>query len=331
MSFLGLKLPDKPFQKQRPMMRVSWALSPLVLASVYFFGLRSLALLLVVLAFGALSEAVFTFRQGKPVTSAVLVTCLIFYLSLPPTIPFWMAIIGIVAGVVLGKMVFGGFGQNVFNPAMVGRCFIYINFPVAMTGQWAEPAFGGLGGLVRWTTPKIDAVTGATPLHALHQGEAVAWWKLFVGDVGGSLGETSALLIVLCGLWIIYKKAAPWRLAVSCLIGGVVLSGLLNLFGADHIPGPLLTLLSGSFLFGAFFIVTEPISGAKTKPGQWVYGFLIGGLIVVLRGYSNFPEGVMFSVLLFNAFVPILDQTVQDYQKRAKARREQQQPERQKA
>lgn len=301
--------PKKLFQIQKVMLRVCYALIPIVIASVYLFGLRSLALIVLVFVFGISTEALFTLPQGKPITSAVFVTCLIFSLSLPPTIPFWMAAVGIVAGVAIGKMVFGGFGQNIFNPAMVGRCFIYITFPVQMTNLWVQPMWGGLGGFYRWSGFP-DAVTKATPLQNLKMGIPVPLQDLFIGRIPGSLGETSALLIILGGLYILYKKAAPWRPALSCLFGGTILSGILHASGAGGIPSPLSTLLSGSFLFGTVFVVTEPISGAKTSTGQWIYGFMIGGLAVLLRGFSNFSEGIMFSVLIMNAFVPILDQTV---------------------
>jgi Na+-transporting NADH:ubiquinone oxidoreductase subunit B len=130
----------------------------------------------------------------------------------------------------------------------------------------------------------------------------------------------SAVLILLGGLYIVAKKAASWRLVLSCLLGGIVSSGILRLAGFNQIPDPLTTLMAGSFLFGAFFIVTEPVSGAKTKIGQWIYGSMIGSLIVVLRGFSNFSEGVMFSVLILNAFVPILDQTIRQMQAKKKAK-----------
>ena len=305
--------PKKLFQIQKVMLRVCYALIPIVIASVYLFGWRSLALIALVFVFGISTEALFTLRQGKPITSAVFVTCLIFSLSLPPTTPFWMAVIGIVAGVALGKMVFGGFGQNIFNPAMVGRCFIYITFPVQMTNLWVQPMWGGLGGFVKWSGFP-DAVTQATPLQNLKLGISVPLQSLFIGNIPGSLGETSALLIILGGLYILYKKAASWRLALSCLLGGAILSGILHASGVGSIPSPLSTLLSGSFLFGTVFVVTEPISGAKTKMGQWIYGFMIGGLTIVLRSFSNFSEGIMFSVLIMNAFVPILDQTVRHLQ-----------------
>ena len=281
------------FLKQKPMNRVVYALIPLVLASVYFFGWRSLVLTGVVLICGIGTEALFNFKQGKPVTSAVFVTCLIFTLSLPPAIPLWMAVVGIVAGVALGKMMFGGFGLNVFNPAMVGRCFIYITFPLHMTNQWVEPFREKLAGLSNWAV-SVDSLTSATPLGALREGTVLPWQDLVLGRTAGSLGETSALLIVIGGLFIIYKKAASWRLALSCLLGGTICTIVLRAAGLEQIPTLFSTLAAGSFLFGAFFVVTEPVSGAKTKLGQWIYGLMIGILIVILRGFSNFSEGVMF-------------------------------------
>jgi len=319
MTALRARLPKKIFLMQKPMLRVCYALIPLMLASVYLFGWRSFALAVLVLIIGIFTEALFAFPKGKPVTSAVFVTGLIFTLSLPPTIPFWMAVVGIVAGVAFGKMVFGGFGQNVFNPAMVGRCFIYITFPLQMTNQWAEPFWGGLGGLTHWSA-SLDSLTQATPLDILRHGESLPWQDLLLGRTSGSIGEMSALLILLGGLFIVFKKAASWRLVLSCLLGGIASSGILSLAGFSQIPDPLTTLLTGSFLFGAFFVVTEPVSGAKTKTGQWIYGSMVGALIVVLRGFSNFSEGVMFSVLILNAFVPILDQTVQQIQEKKKAK-----------
>jgi len=303
---------------QKVMLRVCYALLPLVFASVYLFGWRSLVLVVVVLGFGIATEALFTLKDGKPITSAVYVTSLIFSLSLPPMIPFWMAVVGIVVGVALGKMVFGGFGQNVFNPAMVGRCFLYVTFPIEMTNQWASPAWGGAAGFGRWSL-SLDAVSQATPLVELKKGIPLPFENLFLGNTAGSLGETSALLILLGGIYLIYRKAAPWRLAVSCLIGGILLSSVLHGLGAAGVPSVLVTLLSGSFLFGSIFVVTEPISGAKTLYGQWIYGFMVGGLTVVLRGFSNFPEGVMFSILIMNAFVPLIDQTVRRMQAAKKA------------
>jgi len=309
----GLKIPDKPLLLQKPHLRVCWALTPIALASIYIFGWRALVLLAVASLFGIASEALFTFREGKPVTSAVFVTCMIFTLSLPPTIPFWMVIVGIVVGVVIGKMAFGGFGQNIFNPAMVGRCFLYITFPIQLTNSWVEPMWGGLGGFLHWANP-VDVLVRATPLVNLKQGGTASLSHLFVGNIPGSLGETSAFLILLGGTFIIYKKAASWRLALSCLLGGTLVVGVLHGLGFPTVPNPVSAVLSGSFLFGSAFVATEPISGAKTKAGQWIYGGAIGGLTMVLRGFSNFPAGIMFATLIMNAFVPLLDQAVRQVQ-----------------
>ena len=289
------------------MIRVSLSLVPLVLFAVYLFGWRALFITLIVLAFGIATEAHFTVREGKPITSAIIVTCLIYALSLPPTIPFWIAVIGIIVGVTFGKMVFGGFGQNIYNPAMVGRCFIYIAFPKQMTSSWIEPMWGGAGGFTSWDGA-VDAVTRATPLMQIKEGPLPSVLDLIIGNCSGSMGETSAVLIVAAGIFLIYKKAAPWRLALSCIAGGLIVAFIMSTFAAG--PPVLYTFISGAFLFGSVFIVTEPITGPKTLPGQLIYGFMVGGLTVILRKYSNFTEGFMFAILLMNAFVPLIDMGV---------------------
>jgi len=299
----------KYFLNQKVMLRVCYALIPLGLFSIHLFGWRVLFLIIAVLLFGIATEAHFTVREGKPVTSAILVTCLIFTLSLPPTTPFWIAVTGIIVGVTFGKMVFGGFGQNIFNPAMVGRCFIYISFPKQMTGSWIEPMWGGYGGILSWTGT-VDAVTKATPLMQLKTGISPSIIDLFIGNTSGSIGETSALLIILGGIFLFIKKAASWKLALSCLSGGLFIWAILTLSRSGNATPLIYTLLSGSFLFGCAFVVTEPISGAKTGPGQLIYGFSVGGLTIILREFSNFSEGFMFSVLLMNAFVPLIDYSV---------------------
>ncbi|MBC8414312.1 MAG: RnfABCDGE type electron transport complex subunit D [Nitrospira sp.] len=287
------------------MLHVCAALTPLVLASIYLFGWRAFALVLVSLICGTVTEAGFTFREGKPVTSAVFVTSLIFALSLPPALPLWIAGVGIVFGVVFGKMAFGGIGRNIFNPAMVGRCFIYITFPIHMTNTWTEPFSGLTAGFTSWAN---DAVTHATPLLSIIKGTALDTSNIFLGLTSGSLGETSALLILLGAFYIILKKAAPWRIAAACMAGGLMGAFLFfPLTGIQSFLAPLHVVMTGSFLFGAAFVVTEPITGAKTNGGQWVYGLSIGFLIMVLRRYSNFSEGLMFAVLLLNAFVPLID------------------------
>ncbi len=309
----------KRFLVQPVMMRVVLGLIPCLFGAVLFFGMRALVITAVVLVAGVLTEAAFTVRQGKPVTSAVLVTGLIYALSLPPTVPLWIAVVGIVFGVVFGKMAFGGFGYNIYNPAMVGRCFVYISFPIALTTGWVSPFQGLFQGFVSWLPP-VDAVTAATPLRLIHAGQAVPLKPLLWGNVSGSMGETSAVLIALGGAYILSKKAAQWRLAASCLLGAFLTAAILFMLKVPGIPDPITFMAAGSLLFGAFFVVTEPISGPKTKPAQWIYGMAIGALTIVLRRWSNFPEGIMFSVLFMNTFVPLLDRGVQYVQKRAPAK-----------
>ena len=297
----------KYFLIQKVMIRVSLSLVPLVLFAVYLFGWRAFFITLIAVLFGIATEAHFTVREGKPVTSAIFVTSLIYSLSLPPTIPFWVAIVGIIVGVTFGKMVFGGFGQNIYNPAMVGRCFIYIAFPKEMTGNWIGPIWGGIGGFTSWDGA-VDAVTRATPLMQIREGSLPSVYNLMIGNSSGSMGETSVVLIILAGIFLIYKKAAPWRLAVSCILGGLITGSLMRMSGAG--PPLIYTFISGAFLFGSIFIVTEPITGPKTLAGQLIYGFIVGSLTVILREYSNFSEGFMFSILLMNAFVPLIDRGV---------------------
>jgi len=305
------RLPKKLFLMQPIMLRVCYGLVPCLIGSVYFFGLRSLVLTGAVLVFGVAAEAAFTLPQGRPITSAVFVSSLILALSLPPTTPFWVAILGIVFGIVFGKMVFGGFGSNIFNPAMVGRCFIYIAFPMALTARWVDPFSGWYGGLLSWT-PTLDTLTRATPLVMLKSGQSYPVVKLFVGNIPGSLGETAAWLVLIGGIYIVLTQAAKWRLVVSCLVGGFLASGALWAAGIQGVPDPVTALVAGSFLFGAFFVVTEPVSGAKTKAGQWIYGFLIGGLTMVIRKFSSFAAGIMFATLFMNIFVSVLDLAVNE-------------------
>lgn len=306
---MARRLPSKLFLTQSAMLRVCYALVLPALAGVYLFGWRAFALVLVSLATGLLTEALFTFRDGKPVTSAVLVTGLIFGLSLPPSLPLWMAVLGMMVAVGIGKMAFGGLGQNVFNPAMVGRCFLYITFPVQMTNQWVEPFWGGGGGFLAWAG-SVEALSRATPLEGIRKGVSPNLWEAVVGNIPGSVGETSTLLILAGGVYLIYRKAAPWRIALACLVSGIGAAVLLKAGG--QLPGVSVpaVISSGGFMFGTAFVATEPITAPKTTSGQWIYGAAIGGLTVALRRFSNFAESFMFVVLLMNALVPILERTV---------------------
>jgi Na+-transporting NADH:ubiquinone oxidoreductase subunit B len=292
---------------QRPMVQMLSALAPIAAAAAYFFGWRVLVLLAVVNAAGLATEYLFVRRWQEPVSSAVLVTGTLLTFSLPPTLPLWMGALGAVFGVVFGKMVFGGFGRNVFNPALVGRAFLYVSFPVHMTNRWVEPVTGPAGGLASYAA---DAVSSATPMALVGRGEHVSWAALAWGNVAGSLGETSAVLIVLGGLYILWRRAADWRIVVAGLCGMTALMVPLWLAGAEGVAHPLSWLLAGSTLIGLLFYITEPVSACRTVAGKWIYGLLFGLLVVTIRTWSVWPAGTMFAVLLANVFGPIVDHVV---------------------
>jgi len=308
-------MPDKKkklIKWQLPMKRVLFALAPVVIASVYFFGLRVLALLALVTAVGFLCEYIFTRRYNEPVTSALFVTTTLYTLSLPPTIPFRMAVVGIAAAVVFGKMVFGGFGKNVFNPAMVGRAFIYVTFPAAMTGSWVKPASGFPAGFGAY----FDGVSSATILQSGAGEQTLV--DAIIGSIPGSIGETSAILLLLGGIYIIYKKAANYRIVLSGIISMLAIQSIFFFSGISDLS-PLFALFSGGFMLGVFFIATDPVSAAQTNEGRWIFGAIVGGFTVLIRTFSSWPEGFMFAILLGNMFAPILDYGIKNIKKRASA------------
>lgn len=303
---------------QRPMQNMLLALLPLTAASVWFYGWRSLVLLAAVSAAAFLVEYLALRPYGEPVSSAVFVTAVLFTLSLPPTIPVWMALLGIIVAVLFGKMVFGGFGRNVFNPAMVGRAFLYVSFGNAMTGSWAAPFSSWPAGLTRFAP---DTLSGATPLAT---GNAPLL-DLLLGRVSGSLGEASAVLVLLGGAYILWKKNANYRIVLGGLGGFLFFQTVFWLAGVRTASGmlstdPLYALLGGGVLFGIFFIMTDPISAASTDGGRWLFGLFAGSLTVLIRTFSAWPEGLMFAVLLANMFAPITDYLIQQRRQARKAR-----------
>lgn len=308
-------------QWQLPMQRVLYAVAPSALAAVYFFGWRALAVLLVTLGAAFLTEFLFARSLKIPVTSSVLVTGALLALSLPPTIPYWMAAVGAAVGVTFGKMVFGGFGKNLFNPALVGRAFLYVSFGNELSARWIEPVNGAAGGFAAYTS---DAVSGATPMAVLARGETVDWLRPLLGNTAGSLGETSALLLILGGLYITWKKAANYRIVVSGFAGFLLMQTVLWLLDAQAsgpeqklAADPLSALLSGGLVFGIFFFATEPVGASQTGEGKWIYGGLIGVLTALIRLFSSWPEGMMFAVLLGNVFAPIMDVAIRELKRQS--------------
>ncbi len=301
-------------QKQPIMVTVLYGLAPLGLAGIYWYGWRALLLYAVVFAFGYLSETLMARYFKMKTSTSVFVSCALFAISLPPTLPLWIAAVGIVFGIVFGKMVFGGFGKNVFNPAITGRAFIYTSFGVPMTSDFipaAPTAHGWFPGGFGVYTPQVDSVGTATPLQEQAEGASIEFLDLFLGAVPGSIGETSALLIILCGLYIVYKKAANWKLVVASLVGFLAMQTILFAAGVEGVFNPLYALVSGSFLLGAFFMITDPISASQTTDtGRWIYGAAFGILTVIIRVFSNWPAAITFSILFVNMFAPLLDHTL---------------------
>ena len=295
------------FLKQKIMHRVLISLAPITLFSIFLFGWRVLALMAVVTVTGVLFEYLamrLINGSSAKVSEAVLVTCVLYTLTLPPATPWWVAVIGIAFGVFFGKGVFGGFGRNIFNPALVARCFVYVSFPAYLTAGWIEPLTRLPGGFARFST---DIVSSATPMVQIKAGEAASsLLDLFLGLISGSNGETSALLILAAAVYLIATKTASWKIMLSCALTFAVLSAAFHYTGL-YAADPLYSLLSGGFLFATVFMATDPISAPADDRAKIAYGALIALAAILIRIFSLFTEGIMFAILFANIFSPLLD------------------------
>lgn len=262
------------------------ALLPATIGGLYYFGMGALTVILTTVVAALATEVIFQRARRKPITiwdGSALVTGLLLALSLPPGLPLWMAVVGAVVAITLGKQVFGGLGSNPFNPALVGRVFLFISFPVSMT-TWL-----------------FDGKTVATPLGLWKfEGQVTPYNKLFWGNTGGCIGETSAFLLLVGLAYLLYKKYVDWRVPLS-IMGTVALLSLL--LGQD----PVFHLLTGGLCLGAFFMATDMVTSPITSKGAWIYGIGIGVIVVVIRVYGGYPEGVSFAILLMNALTPLID------------------------
>lgn len=296
---------SKLFQKQVIMRRVVWALLVLLVFATYMYGWRVLAINAMVLVLAVITEWLFERARGKKVSEAVIVTALLFGLSLPPLVPFWVAAVGIVFAVAIGKEVFGGFGRNIFNPAITGRLFVYISFPSLLQRSWTVPRVPGFVA----NLTGMDVVTSATPLDMLRAGgeEALSIWHLFFGFRMGSMGESAVWLILAAGIYYIVTKTAQWRLIVSTLLSAALLHVIFFFTGLTEMA-PHLSLMSGSILFVSVFMATDPVSAPNKPWSQWLYGLIIGGTTVLIRVFAGFPEGTSFGILLGNTFASLLDE-----------------------
>ena len=296
-----------PLDVKRYMVMVIVALVPCLLASVYFFGLRVLAVIAVSYAAGGLVEVAFAVIRKEEINEGFLVTGMLFGLILPPALPLWLVALGVMFGVLFGKELFGGTGRNLFNPALVGRVFLAMAYPVAMSASWIAPVARWPGRLTDWAGA-TDAVTSATPLAAARSGQLAGLPELFWGNVTGSIGETSAAAIILGGLFLVLIGVANWRTVAGTLGAFLVLQAVLHAADPARFAPPLWGLLAGGLLFGAFFMATDPVTSPVTDGAKVVYGILIGVVTVLIRGLAGLTEGVMFAILLGNIFAPLLDE-----------------------
>ncbi len=303
------------------MRNVFLALLPVCAFSVYSFGAAAALVLMTAAASCVGTEHVLCKLTGRPSTIvdwSVAITGLLYGLTLPPDLPLWMVAIGGMFGVGIAKFLFGGLGSNAFNPALVGRAFLQAAFPQAMT-HWAAPLgetrFFDLPSstlTMPFARPAYDAITTATPLAAMKfDGVQAATGDLFFGLTSGSAGETSALLILLGGAYLVARNMMNWRIPISIFATVALITWSFNLIAPGTYPSPTFMLFAGGLMLGAVFMATDMVASPITNAGCWLYGFIIGGLVVVIRFWGGMPEGVMYAILLANAISPHIDRLIQ--------------------
>ncbi len=293
-------LSNESFTTRRMMIDVLIALLPVVGMSVYMFQLYAVKQMLICLASCLAAEAIFIKMRNRSFTlsdCSAAVTGIILGLSLPATAPWYVGVIASVVAIGIGKVIFGGLGMNLFNPAMVGRAFVMISFAGVMAASGYESLHTG-----------IDAITQATPLNAFKQMGIITPLKdLFFGLTNGSPGEISALACLIGGAYLCLRRTASWEIPAGIIAIVLFMGGIADITGPASDWTVLHHLFSGSLLFGAFFIATDPVSSPLTAKGKFIFGIGIGFFIMVLRMFSGYPEGVMFAVLLMNALTPLIN------------------------
>lgn len=290
---------------QRNMLGVCLALVPAVLASLWFFGLGAAVVLLASVAAcvffeWAITRFVLRRQRLTILDGSAALTGLLLGLNLPSNLPLWLILLGALVAIGVGKLTFGGLGQNPFNPALVGRVFLLISFPVPLT-SWPVP-----GQLTAYT----DAITEATPLGLIKLGtleQMPSTLSLLLGGHGGSLGEVSALALGLGCLYMLWRRIITWHIPVSVLGTVFALSGLLYLSDPTKYIDPLTALLTGGLMLGACFMATDYVTSPMTPKGQLIFGCCIGLLTVVIRNWGAYPEGMSFAILIMNAFTPLIN------------------------
>lgn len=280
--------------------------SPDSLFATMFHGfLYFLPIYAVTLIVGGICEVVFSIVRGHEVNEGFLVTSMLYTLIMPPTIPLWQVALGIIFGVVIGKEVFGGTGKNFLNPALTGRAFLFFAYPAQISGDAVWTAVDGFSGA---TALGMSAIGGLDAITA----SGISWMDAFLGNIQGSLGETSAIACFIGGAFLLLTGVANWRIVSGIMLGMVVTATLLNLIGSDTNPMFAMPwywhLVLGGFAFGMMFMATDPVSASMTNTGRWYFGALIGFMVVLIRVVNPaFPEGMMLAILFANLFAPLID------------------------
>jgi electron transport complex protein RnfD len=299
----------------RIMYSVVAALVPAVSVGVYLFGPRALWIILLSVVVALATEAGAQRMMGRQVTisdGSALVTGILLALNLPPTVPWWLVVVGSAIAIVIGKQIYGGLGYNPFNPALVARVILLISFPVQMT-TWVKPSplFSGVA----------DAVTTATPLgamktHLMVKGTLEGFtmgdlWNPFIGNMGGCIGETSVIALLIGAGFLLYRGYISWHIPVTFIGTVFILSGLFWLINPGQHMNPLFHVLTGGLVLGAFYMATDMVTSPVTYPGMMIFGAGCGAITIVIRLFGGYPEGVSYSILLMNAATPLIDRYTQ--------------------
>jgi Na+-translocating ferredoxin:NAD+ oxidoreductase subunit D len=296
---------------QKIMYRVVYAMIPALLWSVFVFGLDALRVTLIAVVACLAFEYVIQkyLMKIKPMITdgSALVTGILLAFNVPSNIPWWIIVIGALASIGIGKLSFGGLGSNIFNPALVGRVFLLISFPVQMT-SWPVNNRSG-----------IDAVTSATPLGIIKEGitngtpiseiskSLPSTVEMLFGEIGGSLGEISALLLILGGLYMLFTKVITWHIPVSIIVTVGIVAGIFWLVNPEVYINPTYHILTGGLMLGAIFMATDMVSSPMNPKGQIIYGVGIGLITISIRLFGAYPEGISFAILIMNAFTPLIN------------------------
>ncbi len=295
----------------RIMYAVVVALIPAMFMGMYLFGFRALAIILLSVVAGMATEAGAQRMMGRKVTisdGSAMVTGILLALNLPPTVPWWLVVAGSGIAIVIGKQIYGGLGYNPFNPALVARVILLISFPVQMT-SWVKPSplFSGT----------IDVVTTATPLgemktHLLVEKSLAGFtmgglWNPFIGNIGGCIGETSVIALLIGAGFLLYRGYITWHIPLTFVGTVFVLSGLFWLINPDQYMNPIFHIVTGGLMLGAFYMATDMVSSPVTSRGMMVFGAGCGIITIIIRLFGGYPEGVSYSILLMNAATPLID------------------------